>query len=115
MTTTLSYDSWVRSLKRPLYAISADGPFPRSISIVSMHFGTPIAAILLMAILNAALIVGPFRNLVVIDVILFIALSWCPVPYCASPAICRGPATPSRQAGNEALAPAAAEAAEDAA
>jgi hypothetical protein len=79
------------------------------------RFGTPNAAILLMAILNAVLIVGPFRNLVVIDVILFIALFSCPVLYCVSSAICRGPATPWRQAGNEALAPAAADAAEGAA
>ena len=113
MSTTLSCDFAERSRTRPLHATSAECLSPGSISIVSTHFGTPIAAILLMAILNAALIVGPFPNLVVIDVILFIALSSCPVPHCESPAICRGPATPSRQAGNEALAPAAAEAAED--
>ena len=40
---------------------------------VSKRFGTPIAAIVLMAALNAVLIIGPFRNLVVIDVILFIS------------------------------------------
>ena len=40
---------------------------------MSGRFGTPIAAILLMAALNAVLIIGPFRNLVVIDVILFIS------------------------------------------
>jgi len=58
---------------RPLCAISADGRFPKSISIVSKRFGMPIAAILLMAVLNAVLIVGPFRNPVVIDMILFIS------------------------------------------
>ena len=90
-------------------------PGVRSLKRAQVRIGTPIAAILLMAVLNAVLMVGPFRNLVVIDVILFIALCSCPVLYCVSQAICRGPATPRRQAGNEALAPAEAEAAEDAA
>ena len=67
------YLDYLASGARPLFALSADGLFPKSISIVSKRFGTPIAAILLMAILNAVLIVGPFRNLVVIDVILFIS------------------------------------------
>ena len=67
------YLDYLASGARPLFAISADGLFPKSISIVSKRFGTPIAAILLMAALNAVLIVGPFQNLVVIDVILFIS------------------------------------------
>jgi amino acid transporter len=64
---------YLASGARPLFAIAADGLFPRSIATVSKRFGTPIAAILLMAVLNAVLIVGLFRNLVVIDVILFIS------------------------------------------
>jgi len=64
---------WFYVICWAIIAISADGLFPRSISRVSRRFGTPIAAILLMAALNAVLIVGPFRNLVVIDVILFIS------------------------------------------
>ena len=67
------YLDYLASGARPLFALSADGLFPKSISIVSKRFGTPIAAILLMAVLNAVLIIGPFRNLVVIDVILFIS------------------------------------------
>jgi amino acid transporter len=67
------YLDYLASGARPLFAIAADGLFPRSISRVSGRFGTPIAAILLMAALNAVLIVGPFQNLVVIDVILFIS------------------------------------------
>jgi amino acid transporter len=67
------YLDYLASGARPLFAISADGLFPRSISRVSKRFGTPVAAILLMAALNAVLIVGPFQNLVVIDVILFIS------------------------------------------
>ncbi len=67
------YLDYLASGARPLFAISADGLFPKSISIVSKRFGTPIAAIVLMAVLNAVLIVGPFQNLIVIDVILFIS------------------------------------------
>ena len=67
------YLDYLASGARPLFAISADGLFPRSISIVSKRFGTPVAAIVLMAVLNAVLIVGPFQNLIVIDVILFIS------------------------------------------
>ncbi len=67
------YLDYLASGARPLFALSADGLFPKSVSTVSRRFGTPIAAILLMAGLNAVLIIGPFRNLVVIDVILFIS------------------------------------------
>jgi len=58
---------------RPLFAISVDGLVPRSISMVGKRRGTPIAAILLMAALSAVLIVGPFRNLVVIDLLIYIS------------------------------------------
>jgi amino acid transporter len=67
------YLDYLASGARPLFAISSDALFPKGISRVSRRWGTPIAAILLMAILNAVLIIGPFRNLVVIDVILFIS------------------------------------------
>jgi amino acid transporter len=67
------YLDYLASGARPLFAIAADGLFPKSISRVSPRFGTPVAAILLMAALNAVLIIGPFQNLVVIDVILFIS------------------------------------------
>lgn len=56
-----------------LFALSAGSLIHTSISIVSKRFGRPIAAILLMAVLNAVPIVGPFQNLVVIDVILSIS------------------------------------------
>jgi amino acid transporter len=67
------YLDYLASGARPLFAIAADGLFPRSVSRVSGRFGTPVVAILLMAALNAVLIIGPFQNLVVIDVILFIS------------------------------------------
>ena len=59
---------------RPLFAISAGRLFLTSISMVGKRFGRAIAAILFMVVLNAVLIVGPFRNLVVIDVTLFISV-----------------------------------------
>ena len=65
------YLDYLASGARPLFALSADGLFPRSVSRVSRRFGTPVVAILLMAVVNAVLIVGPFQNLVVVDVILF--------------------------------------------
>jgi amino acid transporter len=67
------YLDYLASGARPLFAIAADGLFPKSVSTVSGRFGTPIAAILLMAFINAILIIGKFRNLVTIDVILFIS------------------------------------------
>jgi len=67
------YLDYLASGARPLFALASDGLFPRSISGVSRRWGTPVAAIVLMAALNAFLIIGPFRNLVVIDVILFIS------------------------------------------
>ncbi|HTX70877.1 MAG TPA: APC family permease [Thermoleophilia bacterium] len=67
------YLDYLASGARPLFAIAADGLFPKTISRISGRFGTPQAAILLMAVLNAVLIIGPFQNLVVIDVILFIS------------------------------------------
>lgn len=67
------YLDYLASGARPLFAIAADGLFPRAIARVSPRFGTPIAAILLMAAINAVLVLGPFRNLVVIDVMLFMS------------------------------------------
>jgi hypothetical protein len=48
-------------------------PGARSLKRAQFRMVTPIAAILLMAVLNAVLIVGPLRNVVVIVVILFIS------------------------------------------
>ncbi len=67
------YLDYLASGARPLFALASDGLFPKTVSGVSKRWGTPIAAIVLMAALNAVLIIGPFRNLVVIDVILFIS------------------------------------------
>ncbi len=67
------YLDYLASGARPLFAIAQDGLFPKGISRVSRRWGTPFAAIVLMAVINAVLVIGPFQNLVVIDVILFIS------------------------------------------
>ena len=66
------YLDYLASGARPLFAIAADGLFPKAISRVSKRFGTPVAAILLMAAVNCVLVVGPFQSLVVIEVMVFI-------------------------------------------
>jgi amino acid transporter len=65
------YLDYLATGARPLFVLSADRLMPRGISYTSKRWGTPIVAILIMAVLNAVFIIGPFRNLVVIDVILF--------------------------------------------
>jgi amino acid transporter len=65
------YLDYLASGARPLFALSADRLVPRGISYASKRWRTPIVAIVLMAVLNAILTVGPFQKLVVIDVILF--------------------------------------------
>lgn len=67
------YLDYLAAGARPLFALASDGLFPRSVARVSSRFGTPAAAIILMAAVNAVLVIGPFRNLVVIDVMLFIS------------------------------------------
>jgi amino acid transporter len=68
-----AYLDYLAAGARPLFAFSEDGLFPTAISRVSRRFGTPIAAILLMAAINAVLVIGPFQNLLVIDVMLLIS------------------------------------------
>ena len=67
------YLDYLASGARPLFALAEDGLFPKSIGRISTRFGTPVAAIILMAILNAVLVIGPFQNLVVIDVMVYIS------------------------------------------
>jgi amino acid transporter len=65
------YLDYLASGARPLFAIAADGLFPKSVARISSRYGTPVGAIIVMALINAVLVIGPFQNLVVIDVILF--------------------------------------------
>jgi amino acid transporter len=66
------YLDYMASGARPLQALADDGLFPPIISHVSKRFGTPIAAIALVAGVNAVLIAGPFQSLVIIDVMLMV-------------------------------------------
>ena len=66
------YLDYMASGARPLQALADDGLFPPIISRVSKRFGTPIAAIALVASVNAVLIAGPFQSLVIIDVMLMV-------------------------------------------
>ncbi len=67
------YLDYMGSSARPLFALADDGFFPKFISHISPRFGTPVRAILLVALVNSVLIIGPFQNLVIIDVILMIS------------------------------------------
>jgi amino acid transporter len=72
------YFTALASGARPFFAIAADGLFPKSVARVSRRWGTPAVAIVFLAVVNAVLIIGPFQNLVVIDVILFTS-SYVPI------------------------------------
>jgi amino acid transporter len=64
------YLNYLGSGARPLFAIASDGLFPHSVRRVSDRFGTPMIAIMVMAAANAILVFGPFRDLVVIDIMM---------------------------------------------
>lgn len=66
------YLDYVASGARPFKALADDGLFPAVVARTSQRFGTPAAAILLIALVNAVLIIGPFQSLVIIDVTLFV-------------------------------------------
>ena len=74
------YLDYMASGARPLKALAQDGLLPRSLATTSTRFGTPIAAIAVIAICNAVLVIGPFQSLVIIDVLLMVtsyALIFC--------------------------------------
>jgi amino acid transporter len=55
---------------RPSYVLSRDKLLPRFLSRTSSRYGTPWAAIVLMAVVDAALVRNGFETLIVIDVFL---------------------------------------------
>ncbi|MBM13502.1 MAG: hypothetical protein CME57_02905 [Halieaceae bacterium] len=74
------YLDYMASGARPLKALAQNGLLPRCIAKTNDKFGTPIAAITVIAICNAVLILGPFQSLVIIDVLLMVtsyALIFC--------------------------------------
>ena len=67
------YLDYMASGARPLQKLAADGLLPKHLAVFNEHFGTPVAALLLIAGVNAVLVVGPFQSLVIIDVLLMVA------------------------------------------
>ena len=67
------YLDYMASGARPLQKLAADGLLPQPLAVFHKHFGTPVAALLLIAGVNAVLVIGPFQSLVIIDVLLMVA------------------------------------------
>ena len=67
------YLDYMASGARPLQKLAADGLLPRPLALVSGRFSTPVVALLLIAGVNAVLVIGPFQSLVIIDVLLMVA------------------------------------------
>jgi amino acid transporter len=67
------YLDYMASGARPLQALARDGLLPLALTRVSARYQTPIPAILLIAAINAVLIIGPFQSLVIIDVLLTVS------------------------------------------
>ena len=67
------YLDYMASGARPLQKLAADGLLPKPLAVFNEHYGTPVAALLLIAGVNAVLVVGPFQSLVIIDVLLMVA------------------------------------------
>ena len=67
------YLDYMASGARPLQKLAVDGLLPTPLVAFNERFGTPVAALLLIAGVNAVLVVGPFQSLVIIDVLLMVA------------------------------------------
>ena len=67
------YLDYMASGARPLQALASDGLLPSAIARLNARYQTPIAALLLIALVNAVLIIGPFQSLVIIDVLLTVS------------------------------------------
>jgi len=67
------YLDYMASGARPLQKLAADGLLPKPLAVFHERFGTPVAALLLIAGVNAVLVIGPFQSLVIIDVLLMVA------------------------------------------
>ena len=64
------YLDYMASGSRPLQVLAANGLAPKALSQTSVRFGTPVNAIVLVALVNAVLIIGPFQSLIIIDIFL---------------------------------------------
>ena len=67
------YLDYMASGARPLQKLAADGLLPKPLAVFNERFSTPVAALLLIAGVNAVLVIGPFQSLVIIDVLLMVA------------------------------------------
>ena len=67
------YLDYMASGARPLQKLASDGLLPKPLAVFNERFGTPVAALLLIAGVNAVLVIGPFQSLVIIDVLLMVA------------------------------------------
>ena len=67
------YLDYMASGARPLQKLAADGLLPKPLAAFNNRFGTPVVALLLIAGVNAVLVIGPFQSLVIIDVLLMVA------------------------------------------
>ena len=67
------YLDYMASGARPLQKLAADGLLPKPLAAFNNRFGTPVLALLLIAGVNAVLVIGPFQSLVIIDVLLMVA------------------------------------------
>ena len=67
------YLDYMASGARPLQKLAADGLLPKPLEVFNNRFRTPVVALLLIAGVNAILVIGPFQSLVIIDVLLMAA------------------------------------------
>ena len=67
------YLDYMASGARPLQKLAADGLLPKPLEVFNNRFRTPVVALLLIAGVNAILVIGPFQSLVIIDVLLMVA------------------------------------------
>lgn len=67
------YLDYMASGARPLQALANDGLLPAALTRVNSRYQTPVLALLLIAMVNAVLVIGPFQSLVIIDVLLTVS------------------------------------------
>jgi amino acid transporter len=67
------YLDYMASGARPLQALARDGLLPAALTRVNSRYQTPVLALLLIAMVNAVLVIGPFQSLVIIDVLLTVS------------------------------------------
>lgn len=72
------FTGYLATGSRPSYVLSKDKLLLGWLSAEHRRWGTPYRAILLMAVVDAVLIIGPFKRLIVIDVFLLM-ISYIPI------------------------------------